>query len=55
MFPSRLLNVLDFVVCESVIKFHDLSVFKQMKAPIFSIEQLLKELEMEESYGKGER
>jgi hypothetical protein len=35
MFPYRLFTILDFVICDSVIKLQDLSIFKQMKKSIF--------------------
>lgn len=38
MYPSRLLSHTDFVICESVVKIHDLSAFKQMKNPPYTIE-----------------
>lgn len=43
-YPTRLLSLNDFVLCESVIKFHDMSIFKQMKDPLFEIETLIKEI-----------
>ena len=37
MYPTRKLTPSDFVVCEEEMKIHDLSLFRQMNQPIFSI------------------
>jgi hypothetical protein len=41
MFPNRLLTIQDFVVCEDVVKIHDLSVFREMNRTAYTVEEIL--------------
>jgi hypothetical protein len=52
IYPTQKLRIEDFVVCDSVIKMHNLSIFKQMKQSMFSVEKVVECLEV--SFGRKE-